>query len=157
MLNGKRKCMEKDKKKTKFIYQPEYPGGPKELTKFIYAQLKYPQSALESGVEGTVMVEYDIDYQGVVIATRVLHSLGKVFDEEAARVVRLLKFDVPRNRGVHVVFHQKARIKFTKPQPQPAQPAPMQVSYTTVSKTPEPAQKEQEKEGKTYTYTIRIG
>ena len=157
MLNGKRKCMEKDKKKTKFIFHPEYPGGPKELTKFIYAQLKYPQSALESGIEGTVMVEYDIDYQGVVIATRILHSLGKAFDEEAARVVRLLKFDVPRNRGVHVVFHQKARIKFTKPKPQPAQPAPMQVSYTTVSKAPEPVQKEQEKEGKTYTYTIRIG
>ena len=28
--------MEKDKKKTLFIHQPEYAGGPKALTKFIY-------------------------------------------------------------------------------------------------------------------------
>ena len=146
--------MEKDKKKTKFIHQPEYPGGPKELTKFIYAHLRYPQAAFDAGVEGTVLVEYDIDYQGNVFATRVLHSVGSGCDEEASRVVRLLKFDVPKNRGVHVVFHQKARVQFKKPQPQPA--PEMQVSYT-VSNAPEPAKKETPKEGGvTYTYTINL-
>jgi protein TonB len=151
--------MERDKKKTKFIHQPEYPGGPKELTKFIYAHLRYPQAAFDAGVEGTVLVEYDIDYQGNVITTRVLHSLGMGCDEEASRVVRMLKFDVPKNRGVHVIFHQKARVQFKKPKPQPQPPTtPMQVSYT-VSNAPEPAKpatSEAPKEGKTYTYTINL-
>jgi len=148
--------MEKDKKKTKFIYQPEYPGGPKELTKFIYAHLRYPQAALDAGVEGTVLVEYDIDYQGNVISTRVLHSVGSGCHEEASRVVRLLKFDVPKNRGVHVIFHQKARVQFKKPAPQNQTSPTMQVSYT-VSNAPEPVKPETPKEaGKTYTYTINL-
>lgn len=148
--------MEKDRKKTKFIHQPEFPGGPKELTKFIYSQLRYPQAAFDGNVEGTVLVEYDIDYQGNVIATRILHSLGSGCDEEAARVVRLLKFDVPKNRGVHVVFHQKARIQFKKPKPQPKAAPAMQVTYT-VNNTPAPAKKEPAKSGQTYTYTVKIG
>ncbi len=149
--------MEKDRKKTKFIHQPEYPGGPSELTKFIYQHLRYPQAALDANVEGVVLVEYDIDYQGNVIATKVLHSLGLGCDEEASRVVRLLKFDVPKNRGVHVIFHQKARVQFKKPKPQPKVEQPMQVSYT-VSTTPKTEKKEapKPKEEKTYTYTIKM-
>lgn len=149
--------MEKDRKKTKFIYQPEFPGGPKELTKFIHRHLRYPQAAFDANVEGVVLVEYDIDYQGNVIATRVLHSVGTGCDEEACRVVRLLKFDVPKNRGVHVVFHQKVRVQFKKPKPQPKVEQAMQVSYT-VSSAPKPEQKEapKPKEGKTYTYTVKM-
>lgn len=149
--------MEKDRKKTKFIHQPEYPGGPKELTRFIYENLRYPAAALEANAEGTVLVEYDIDYLGNVMTTKVLHSVGHGCDEEASRVVRLLKFDVPKNRGVHVVFHQKVRVQFKKPKPQPA-PAPnMQVSYT-VSAAPKPAQvaSRKPKESQTYTYTVKL-
>lgn len=149
--------MEKDKKKTKFIHQPEYPGGPKELTNFIYKHLRYPQAALDANVEGTVMVEYDIDYLGNVIATRILHSLGSGCDEEAARVVRMLKFDVPKNRGLHVIFHQKARVKFKKLKPEPQVAPPMQVTYT-VSTTQAPAAKQEpSKSGQTYSYTLKIG
>lgn len=151
--------MEKDRKKTKFIHHPEYPGGPKELTKFIYAHLRYPQQALDANLEGVVLVEYDIDYQGNVIATRVLHSVGLGCDEEASRVVRMLKFDVPKNRGLHVIFHQKVRVQFKKPKVAEQAPAPnMQVSYTVSTTTPKPAPKEAKppKEEKTYTYTVNL-
>ena len=148
--------MEKDKKKPLFIHQPEYAGGPKALTKFIYENLRYPQTALETGVEGMVIVDYDIDYQGNVTATRVLQGLGHGCDEEACRVVRLLKFDVPKNRGLRVLFHKKARIQFKKPKQQPptvAQGA-MQVTYTV---TPSPAaEKQAEKKKGTYNYTIQL-
>ncbi len=149
--------MEKDRKKTKFIHQPEYPGGPKELTRFIYENLRYPAAALEANAEGTVLVEYDIDYEGKVMTTKILHSVGHGCDEEASRVVRLLKFDVPKNRGVHVVFHQKVRVQFKKPKPQPAPAPDMQVSYT-VSAAPKPAQPaaSKPKESQTYTYTVKL-
>ena len=152
--------MEKDKKKPVFVHQPEYPGGPKELSKFIQQNLRYPAAALEAGEEGTVYVEYDIDYQGNVVSTRVLQGVSGACDEEACRVVRLLKFDVPKNRGMKVVFHKKARIQFKKPvaQPVPAQPAGMQVQYTFTPTPAVPADKQAEKPAAvTYSYSYTIG
>ncbi|MCK6693769.1 MAG: energy transducer TonB [Thermoanaerobaculia bacterium] len=151
--------MEKEKKAKHFIQQPEYPGGPAALTKFIYANLRYPAAALEAKIEGTVLVEYDIDYKGNVVDTRVLQTLGFGCDEEAVRVVRLLKFAVGRNRGVKVLFHKKAHIRFKLPAPAnipvPApQPATgMQVNYVYTTAKPEPA--EQPKTN-TYSYTVTL-
>lgn len=149
--------MEKDKKKIKFVYQPEYPGGPKEQTKFIYANLRYPKEAAAAEIEGTVFMEFDIDYKGTVVATRILKGLGHGCDEEAARVVKMLKFDVAKNRGIQVLFHQKIRIKFKKPVLKPVKQAlQMQVAYTvtTTAETPKPAAAE--KKETTYSYTIKI-
>jgi protein TonB len=153
-----RSAMEKDKKKTKFIYQPEFPGGPKELTKFVYAQLRYPKEAFDASVEGTVYLEYDIDHQGLVVGCRILKGIGYGCDEEAIRVAKLLKFDVARNRGVHVLFHQKLRVQFKKPKEKPVkQPlqTTMEVSYTLTPTTPtKPAEPQPEKT--TYSYTVNL-
>jgi TonB family protein len=142
-------------KKTLFVHQPHFKGGPKELTKFIYGHLRYPPEALEAGVEGTVLVEYDINYLGLVVATRVLKGIGFGCDEEACRVVQMLKFDVERNRGIHVLFHQKVKVQFKKPK-QTTAPKPetlqVQVAYTLT-----PAQKTEEKPAETtYQYTISL-
>ena len=107
-------------------------------------------------VEGTVFIEYDIDYQGNVIATRVLQGVGHGCDEEACRVVQMMKFDVERNRGVHVLFHQKIKVAFKKPRQvitqQPFTPQ-AQVSYTV---TPTVIPKPEKKPAiVTYNYTIQ--
>lgn len=145
-------------KKTVFIRQPQFKGGPKELTKFIYTHLRYPKEAFELGIEGTVFIDYDIDYLGNVVATRVLQGLGHGCDEEACRVVQLMKFDVERNRGVHVLFHQKVKVQFKMPKQVPVQAQPvqqMQVAYTVTTTTtpPKPAEKPAET---TYNYTIKL-
>lgn len=148
----------KKEKKTLFIHQPQYKGGPKELTKFIYAHLRYPKEAFEAGVEGTIFIEYDIDYQGNVVATRVLQGIGHGCDEEACRVVSLLKFDVERNRGVHVLFHQKVKVLFKKPKqlPAPATQPPMQVAYTVTGTPPQPKPAAEKPAEITYNYTITL-
>ena len=150
--------MEKDKKKPFFIHQPEYVGGPRELSKFIYANLRYPAAALESGIEGTVLVEYDIDYQGKVVATRVLQGIGGGCDEEACRVVRLLKFDVPKNRGVKVLFHKKARIQFKNQvqKPAPIPQMPLQINYTMTNAVPSDAPPKEKPAAVTYHYTVNL-
>lgn len=145
--------------KTKFINHPEYPGGPKALTTFIYQQLKYPDLALASGIEGVVLVEYDIDYKGRVVDARVLQGLGHGCDEEALRVVRLLKFDVPANRGMKVLFHKKVNIQFKRPvvQAPPAEAGvtqQVQLTYT-ITPTPPPVEVEPERAvQETYSYTV---
>ena len=151
--------MEKDKKKTLFLKQPEFQGGPKALTKFIYDNLRYPKAAFEADIEGAVYLEYDIDYKGNVVEVRVLRGLGHGCDEEAMRVIRMLKFDVERPRGLKVLFHKKTTVQFKKaPQPQqeetPAQTLPnqMQISYSYVPAEVQP--KPREAPEQTYTYQI---
>ncbi len=154
--------MEREKKPKHFIQHPQYPGGSKELTKFIYSQLRYPEAALKAQLEGTVLIEYDIDYKGNVVDTRVLQSLGLGCDEEACRVLRLLKFSVGRNRGVRVLFHKKIPIRFKIPVQTPkAAPAQGQVSYNYVYTTSTPDAKTAEpskpQTGANYSYTIKVG
>jgi len=141
-------------RKTKFLHQPEYPGGPKSLTNFLYQNLRYPESELETGVEGTVLVEYDIDNKGKVTESRVLQGLSPAFDEEAMRVVKLLKFDVPTNRGVRVIFHRKATLQFKKPVPPPAPTMTMQYTLVEPPKPEQPAPATPAQE--TYSYTVYL-
>jgi len=151
-----------DGKKTKFLHQPEYPGGPKALSAFIYQQLQYPKMASEANIEGIVLIEYDIDSKGTVIETRLLQGLGYGCDDEARRVVSLLKFHVPRNRGVRVIFHKKIHIHFKKPVEQPAATDQVpgqsfQMNYTITTATS--GVKEENTDVKpptTYTYTIQL-
>lgn len=152
--------MKKEKERKHFIENPTYPGGEKALTEFIYKHLRYPKLAVEAGVEGTVYIEYDIDYQGNVVETRLLQSLGHGCDEEAARVVRMLKFDTSKYRGVKVLFHRKAKIHFRNPKQIPVPvppPAPGQqqltLNYTVVAP---PATQPQTQEPGSFSYTIVI-
>ncbi|MFN0016337.1 MAG: energy transducer TonB [Saprospiraceae bacterium] len=156
--------MEREKKPKHFIQRPEYPGGPKELTKFIYQNLRYPPEAVKVQKEGTVYLEYDIDYHGNVVDTRIIQGIGHGCDEEAARVVRMLKFSIGRNRGVRVLFHQKANIRFKLPKPakveKPAavQQQAQQVQYNYVTTAPVPsmaaAGEKTKQPATTYSYSI---
>ena len=156
-----------EKKQKHFLHRPEYKGGPKALSQFIHNQLRYPEAALAERVEGVVMVEADIDHRGRVVDTRVLQSLGHGCDEEAVRVVQQVQFEVAKNRGVRVLFHQRFNVQFKLPKPAPAPipvPAPPQVitnyQYTMVPATPQTADSTPESNppdtSHHYTYTITL-
>ena len=53
----------------------------------VYQYLKYPQSAVEEGVQGRVVVDFIIDKDGKVTDARVIRSVDPRLDEEALRVV----------------------------------------------------------------------
>ncbi len=128
--------MEREKKDKDFVHQPEYPGGPKAMTQFIYQHLRYPGEALSARVQGRVIVECDISDKGEVVGTRIIKGLGHGCDEEAERVVRLLRFHVKRTRGLRVLYHKKIHIQFKlPPAPQPAAPS-VSVQYQVVPSTP---------------------
>lgn len=137
-------------KKKNFLELPRYGGGNEEFKKFIAANLRYPKAALEAQVEGKVLVEYEIDDNGIVHNPRVLRSLGYGCDEEAMRVVGLLRFKKVKNRGMRVRVNTKTNINFSLPK--------TSISYTVTSKS-ENGKKEQaevlKKPGPTtYEYTI---
>ena len=148
--------MHKEKKDKNFIKKPIYPGGVAAMRNFIRQNLVYPSAALQNKIEGTVSLKYTIDHKGMVIGTHIISGLGYGCDEEAERIVKLFKFDVPRTRGVKVQFHKDIHVHFRLPKKKemPKQQA-MQIVYTTpaVSNTPSTSPKQ---ENKGYQYTITI-
>lgn len=57
------------------------------LQKWVYPYLRYPQGAIQEGVQGTVQVNFVIDASGNVKDVKVIKSVDPRLDEEAIRVV----------------------------------------------------------------------
>ena len=79
---------------------PEYPGGLNKLTDYLTKNIKYPQMARESGIQGRVFVNFVVEPDGSVSNINVMRSLGGGCDEEAVRVVKNMpKWKPGRQRG----------------------------------------------------------
>lgn len=85
------------------------------MSKFIRENLRYPKEALEKGIEGTVVVEFDYNEDGKVLRTRVKKGLGHGCDEEAQRIVKMLRFRKVRQRKMRVTYHSTINIHFRLP------------------------------------------
>jgi len=103
---------DKKGRKKNFVKLPVYPGGSAYFKRFIYDNLIYPEEALEKGIEGSVYVSYTVDDRGVVIDARITRGLGYGCDEEALRLIRLLRYEKVKNRGIIVKSNMRARIDF---------------------------------------------
>jgi len=149
--------MHKERKGKHFIKNPFYEGGLKAMREFISKNKKYPKTALEEKIEGTVVVKYTINYKGKVIGTKVLKSLGYGCDEEAQRVIKLLKFEAPKNRGIKVKFFKNIQIHFRLPKEKEKTAPPVQ-SQTSISYSITPTKKEEKpsKPKKGGGYSIQI-
>lgn len=123
-----------NRKPESFIKQPVYPGGHKAMNDFINANRKYPEEALENKIEGTVTIEFDVDVFGKVIATRVKHGIGYGCDEEARRLVSLLKYPKNKYSGLHVVYHMNINIHFRLHMASKPIPKEQTVVYSYVEK-----------------------
>lgn len=104
------------KKEKKFLELPRYAGGKEALSKFIRQNLQYPQEALEAGIEGKVVVGFDVDDNGMVHNAHIVFGIGYGCDEEALRLVQLLRYQKVSNRGRRVLLHSKLNIKFSLPE-----------------------------------------
>lgn len=93
---------------------PGYPGGDAARMQFLQENIKYPQMARESGIQGTVYVTFVVETDGRVTDVRVLRGIGGGCDEEAIRVIQLMPRWVPgKQRGKPVRVQFNMPIKFT--------------------------------------------
>lgn len=144
----------KETKSKDFIHKPYFEGGQEAFKKFILDNLKYPQEAWDNDIEGTVHVHYDIDHKGRIIKAKASTNHGYGLEEEAIRLIKLLKFKVAKNRGLKVVFHKDTYIHFKKPKQknEPTAEQSLQVNYHFKKEKPK-----QTNEGdSSYQYTIDI-
>ena len=122
------------RKPESFIKLPVYPGGQKALNEFINSNRVYPEEAIKNKIEGTITIEYNVNVFGDVIATKVKHGIGYGCDEEACRLVNLLKYPKHKYQGLHVVFHMKLNIHFRLHQASKLIPKEQTIVYSIVKK-----------------------
>ncbi len=74
----------------------------------------YPSQARDAGVEGYVVVRYDVDEEGRVINTRVVEAEPPgVFDDAALAAVSRWRFEPPRDEDAEPVTGLTSRLDFT--------------------------------------------
>ncbi len=142
-----------------------YEGGKKAMDEHVQKHLRYPEAALAKKIEGSVHLFLDINNKGEVTNVKVVSGIGSGCDEEATRVVKLMKFHVEKVRNMHVLYHQKIQIHFKLPKqsiaPAPTMPVPDATSAVSYNYVITPAKpkvvKKVEKEAKPkviYSYNI---
>lgn len=93
---------------------PSFPGGDGARMKFLQENIKYPQMARESGIQGTVYVTFVVERNGSVTDVKILRGIGGGCDEEAVRVVKNMpKWEPGKQRGKPVRVQFNMPIKFT--------------------------------------------
>jgi len=79
---------------------PSYPGGEAKLMEYVSKNIKYPQIARETGIQGRVFVGFVVEPDGSVSNVKVLRGIGGGCDEEAVRVVKNMpKWKPGKQRG----------------------------------------------------------
>jgi periplasmic protein TonB len=76
-----------DKTFTKVEIESEYPGGASAWQRYLNKNLRYPEAAIESEIQGTVVVQFIVDKAGQVSDVEAI-SGPKELRDEAVRVIK---------------------------------------------------------------------
>lgn len=96
--------------------RPTFLGSPDPtvfLKKWVYVYLKYPQEAIENGIQGKVLVDFIIDEKGKVRNVKVLRGVDPLLDAAAVKVVSASPDWKPaRNLGKKVSCEMSLYVEF---------------------------------------------
>lgn len=93
--------------------QPNPTGGMKGWNQYLSKNLKYPFQARRMGIEGTVIVVFEIQKDGSIRNVEILRGIGGGADEEAMRVVQNSpRWEPGRQRGRAVTTRMRLPIRF---------------------------------------------
>jgi len=106
----------KENKVFQFVEQmPSFPGGEKELMKYLSKHINYPSVARENNIQGTVVVQFVVNTDGTIVDIKtVSKKKGGGLEQEAVRVVKEMPKWTPgkqNGRAVRVQF--SLPIRFT--------------------------------------------
>ena len=88
----------------------EFPGGEKELRKYLSEHIKYPVIAQENGIQGRVVVSFVVEPDGSISNVQVVRGVDPSLDKEAVRVCKQMpKWNPGKQNG------QAVRVKYNLP------------------------------------------
>jgi protein TonB len=89
---------------------PEFPGGEAALQRYLHTSVKYPNIAMENGIQGKVYVGFVVERNGSISNVRIARGVDASLDKEAMRVVKLMPKWIPGKQNGEPV-----RVSFTAP------------------------------------------
>ncbi len=93
---------------------PEFPGGYKEMMKYIEQNMRYPEEAKKAGTQGRVVVQFLVNKNGAISDVSVLRSVDRLLDAEAVRLVRSMpKWKPGMQKGKAVTVKYTVPILFS--------------------------------------------
>ncbi|VAW21139.1 hypothetical protein MNBD_BACTEROID04-1097 [hydrothermal vent metagenome] len=72
---------------TKINSQPQFPGGNKELAKYLGKNIRYPENSENSSSRGKVIVCFKIEKDGRISNIEIVKGVNKILNKEAKRVI----------------------------------------------------------------------
>ncbi len=80
--------------------QPEFPGGMREMMKFLSSNINYPAEAREAGKQGRAVVGFVVNVDGTISNAEIVKSAGDAsLDAESVRVVESMPKWKPGMQG----------------------------------------------------------
>ena len=70
---------------------PIFPGGEKEMLRFIYRNIKYPAQARAKGIYGNATIQFVVEKDGSISNLQALGDVGGGIQEELLRIGKLIK------------------------------------------------------------------
>lgn len=90
--------------------KPSFPGGDAAMYKWLGEHINYPAQASEEGVQGRVVVMFDVDKTGQIVNVKIARGRHPALDKEAMRLVKSMpKWQPGRNNG------QPVKVTYTLP------------------------------------------
>lgn len=97
-----------------FSTPPKYPKGWKALNKYIRNNVKYPEEALELGIQGTIIIKFNVLHDGTLDNFTILKEIGGGCEAELIRVFKTIpKFQPATKKGIPLKADYKYSFTWT--------------------------------------------
>lgn len=86
---------------------PSFPGGEKEMARFIGNNLQYPRKAQEEGIQGRVLVRFVVSKDGQISDINIIRGIDPECDKEVVRIIKAMPRWTPgynNGKAVSVYF-----------------------------------------------------
>ena len=95
---------------------PQYPGGDSALTDYLKSNMKYPQTAIDNGIEGIVDVAFMVKADGSIGSIKIVRMVDPDLEAEAIRLVKGMPAWIPADKdGQPVDAQTQVEVNFQLP------------------------------------------
>lgn len=95
---------------------PEFPGGKDALNNYLTTNMKYPQSAIDNGIEGVVDVAFVVKPDGSIGNIKIVRMVDPDLEAEAIRLVKSMPAWVPADKnGAPTEAQTQVQVNFVLP------------------------------------------
>ena len=101
---------------------PEFPGGMEALNTYLRNNIRYPQEAQKAGIQGRVIIQFNVSKDGSITDAEVVESVDPQLDAEGLRLIKNMprwKPGMRKGQAIRVKQTLPIRFAFTKTSDKP--------------------------------------